>query len=457
MDDITKFLNIVTDINGKIYSKRLTRKYFERIDKVDLFDNFISVTSHSDKSLTDKINLALNGYIDEYPTCKICGKPVMVMRKVISQYCSKSCALLDLDRAKKISETKLNSCSTESNNKRRKTMVEKYGCEYNSQRKDIHNIWTKSKLTEIVYSKLSNREWLYNEYVIKQRTATSIANELGINYTTVIDYCNKFNINIHYGYSSSEIEHEISSFLFENLIEHKTNYVGLYNDKREVDLYIPSHSIAIEVNGLYWHTEKFKNKNYHYDKLIDLSNEIRLIQFTDKQWFEYKEICKSIILSSLNKYKIFNDNIIIKQYTNFNDEIVEFFNLNCINGFTDGDLYVILKSDDRIVCGAIFSETKDYYQLLRFTTLNYSHVNNAFDKIVKMLDENKSIQISIDLAIDSVERYKCNRTLYFVKHEECYYWTNGNTISEKQLNDKFYKYYSCGKDVYVLKNNGRRN
>nr|DAU24108.1 MAG TPA: hypothetical protein [Caudoviricetes sp.] len=23
--------------------------------------------------------------------------------------------------------------------------------------------------------------------------------------------------------------------------------------------------------------------------------------------------------------------------------------------------------------------------------------------------------------------------------------------------NKFYKYYSCGKDVYVLKNNGRRN
>lgn len=58
---------------------------------------------------------------------------------------------------------------------------------------------------------------------------------------------------------------------------------------------------------------------------------------------------------------------------------------------------------------------------------------------------------------ERIERYKCNRTLYFVKHEECYYWTNGNTISEKQLNDKFYKYYSCGKDVYVLKNNGRRN
>lgn len=332
-------------------------------------------------------------------------------------------------------------------------MIEKYGCEYNSQRKDIHNIWTKSKLTELVYSKLSNREWLYNEYVIKQRTATSIANELGINYTTVIDYCNKFNIDIHYGYSSSEIEHEISSFLFENLIEHKTNYVGLYNDKREVDLYIPSHSIAIEVNGLYWHTEKFKNKNYHYDKLIDLHNDTRLLQFTDKQWYEQQDICKSIILSSSsNKYNtIYTDNIIIEQYTNSTDEIVEFFNLNCINGFTDGDLYVILKSDDRIVCGAIFFETKDHYQLLRFTTLNYSYVNNAFNMIVSLLNENKLIQISIDLAIDSVERYKCNRTLYFVKHEECYYWTNGNTISEKQLNDKFYKYYSCGKDVYVLK------
>ena len=216
-------------------------------------------------------------------------------------------------------------------------------------------------------------------------------------------------------------------------------------------MYIPSYLIAIEVNGLYWHTDKFKDKDYHYNKLIDLPN-TRLLQFTDKQWIEQQEICKSIILLSLNKYNaIYTDNIIIKQYTNFNDEIVEFFNLNCIDGFTGGDLYVILKSDDRIVCGAIFSETKDYYHLLRFTTLNYSHVNNSFNMIVNLLDKNKPIQIFVDLAIDSVERYKCNRTLCFVKHEECYYWTNGNIISENQLNDKFYKYYSCGKDVYVLK------
>ena len=38
----------------------------------------------------------------------------------------------------------------------------------------------------------------------------------------------------------------------------------MIKDKFELDVYIPSKHIAIEYNGIYWHSElNGKNKNYH--------------------------------------------------------------------------------------------------------------------------------------------------------------------------------------------------
>jgi hypothetical protein len=35
---------------------------------------------------------------------------------------------------------------------------------------------------------------------------------------------------------------------------------------KELDLYIPDFNVAIEINGLYWHSEKFRDKWYHFEK-----------------------------------------------------------------------------------------------------------------------------------------------------------------------------------------------
>ena len=43
--------------------------------------------------------------------------------------------------------------------------------------------------------------------------------------------------------------------------------VRLFEDSRHsVDIYIPDKNIAIEFNGLYWHSDKVVGKSYHYDK-----------------------------------------------------------------------------------------------------------------------------------------------------------------------------------------------
>ena len=52
---------------------------------------------------------------------------------------------------------------------------------------------------------------------------------------------------------------------------------------RELDIFIPSHNIAIEYNGSIWHSEwAGKLKNYHLDKYDDaLAKNIRLLQIFD--------------------------------------------------------------------------------------------------------------------------------------------------------------------------------
>lgn len=80
------------------------------------------------------------------------------------------------------------------------------------------------------------------------------------------------------------------------------------NDRRlikpqELDIYIPSHNLAIEFNGLIWHSEHGgKNRNYHLDKM-NKCNElgINLIQIFENEWRDRKPQVKSFLKSKLGK------------------------------------------------------------------------------------------------------------------------------------------------------------
>ncbi len=70
----------------------------------------------------------------------------------------------------------------------------------------------------------------------------------------------------------------------------------------EVDIIIHEKKVAIEYNGLYWHSERGgkKLKDYHIKKLeICESKGYRLIQIWEDEWLHKKDIVKSKILSIL--------------------------------------------------------------------------------------------------------------------------------------------------------------
>lgn len=87
-------------------------------------------------------------------------------------------------------------------------------------------------------------------------------------------------------------QHEVYEFV-KNL--------GFYVDKDtrsiiaplELDVYVPDKKIAIEYNGLYNHSEEFKDKHYHSNKTnLCKEKEIRLIHIFEDEWLQKKDIVK---------------------------------------------------------------------------------------------------------------------------------------------------------------------
>ena len=69
-----------------------------------------------------------------------------------------------------------------------------------------------------------------------------------------------------------------------------------------LDIYIPEKNIAIEYNGLYWHSDEQVNKNYHLNKLNQCTEKnIRLIQVFEDEWIYKQDIVKARLKAILGK------------------------------------------------------------------------------------------------------------------------------------------------------------
>lgn len=69
----------------------------------------------------------------------------------------------------------------------------------------------------------------------------------------------------------------------------------------ELDIYIPEKNIAIEFNGLYWHSEAcIEDTNYHYNKWKMCADQgIQLITVWEDEWRDKQEIVKSMLAHKL--------------------------------------------------------------------------------------------------------------------------------------------------------------
>lgn len=102
--------------------------------------------------------------------------------------------------------------------------------------------------------------------------------------------------------SSSNFEREISNYIRSIYSGEIQNNIRIRNF--EIDIYLPKLKIGIECNGIYWHSEKHKSKEYHINKVDTLNSEgINIIQIWDDDYNVKPEIVKSIISSKIHQNK----------------------------------------------------------------------------------------------------------------------------------------------------------
>ena len=108
--------------------------------------------------------------------------------------------------------------------------------------------------------------------------------------------------NLEYSSEEKELRDYISFIYNKEII--KDDYSVLKD--REIDIYLPELKIGFEFNGIYWHSQKFKDKNYHLNKTKDaLKNGIILYHIWEDEWLGEKDKIKQWLKDILLQRKSF--------------------------------------------------------------------------------------------------------------------------------------------------------
>ena len=201
------------------------------------------------------------------------------------------------------------------------------------------------------------------------------------------------------GYSL--IEDEIYLFLLEYVPKEEIylNRRDILPNRLELDIYIPSYDLAIEVNGVYWHSESMgKYRDYHLYKTIKCEEKnIKLIHILDYEWIFKKPILKSIILNKIKKIpnRIYARKCVIKEIKD-TKIIKPFLNDNHIQGYTHSSTNIGLYYNDELISLMTFSKNRfkknsNEMEMVRFCNkLNTSVIGGA-SKLFKYFTTNLNI------------------------------------------------------------------
>lgn len=252
----------------------------------------------------------------------------------------------------------------------------------------------------------------------------------------------------------SKWEQEIVDFLNSLNIELEQSNRTILKGK-ELDLYLPQYKIGIECDGLYWHNDLFKDKDYHLNKLIDCYKQgIRLIHIFEDEWYHKQEIVKSILINILHKTKkrIYARKCKIKEIDI--QTAKEFLNINDLEGYEKCSYRYGLYFNNELVSVMTFSKIKNCFKLVRYTNkCNYSVVGGA-SKLFKYFIKNVKFQ---NIVSQCDKRIFCSNLydilgfkLKDILKPDYFYVSNRKRLSKNKVkkNDGLNRIYNCGYDIY---------
>jgi hypothetical protein len=267
--------------------------------------------------------------------------------------------------------------SEEVKEKKKKTCFENFGVESYSQ---MHN--------PEAFKLLENKEWLEKEYEVK--SSVKISEELSVGHSVVCRYILKHGLKSDrwsnsISYQETEVLNFIKSIYDGELI---LNSREILNPK-EIDIYLPEKNLAIEFNGMHWHSTKYKDKFYHLNKTLECESQgIQLLQIFENEWIEKQDIWKSVIRTKLGLIdtKIYGRKCVIKEVSNPEGKL--FFENNHLQGGLNRGKHLGLYFEEQLVACISYGSSRfesNTTEIYRFASLLNTSVIGGFSKLMKQV------------------------------------------------------------------------
>ena len=377
------------------------------------------------------------------------------------------------------------------NKKRAETMMEKYGVAFNLQRTEVKEKLSKPKVTPEIDALISNKEWIHEEYVVKQRTSVDIAKELGVDYSTILSRCSKFGFDIRQRCRYSLVELDVLEYIrsiYDDIVIHSDRtQISPY----ELDIYIPDLKLAIEIDGLYWHSwhsdmNISENNKRHIDKTkLCRAQGIDLIHITDEEWRTNPNIIKSIIRNrlGLSDHKIYARKCEIRSVTGADAK--KFFDANHVSGYIPASHHIGLYYNEipvqMISVGRNRfdkSNASNTYELYRMAPALNTNVVGGFSKLIQHLRSVLGIGFALitytDLMKFNGAGYEAVGFTFVSETGPGFFWTNGTdkisrqkcqrqnlvkwlptfnpdlSAAENMFNAGYRRFWDCGNKKYQL-------
>lgn len=390
--------------------------------------------------------------------------------------------------------------SSEVRGRIKSTVLEKYGVEHYSQTDEFRE---KSSLLNRKKGYELLKRW--KDYVVPLFSENEYEGMQGVHHGKVYRWkcvkCgNEFDFSSHNTGVHSELGtcfpvcphcHKKGTVSFEELqlldfiksiyngeiIENAHNVISPY----ELDIYIPEKKVAIEFDGLYWHSEDKKDMSYHNDKTQKcLDNGIRLIHVFEDEWMENEEIVKDRISSVLGicNRRVFARKCVVRKIDS--KESNEFLKMNHLQGGDVSPIRYGLFYKDELVSVMTFGKPRfsDKYdfEMVRFASKIGVQVVGGASKMFALFKREHSGSV-----VSYADRRYSNGSLYeaigfsfdHISKPNYWWFKNKNKLSryacqkhhlEKLLGENFdssasesenmirngyRRIYDCGNIVYV--------
>lgn len=370
--------------------------------------------------LSEKVNFEFW----EERECPICGRHFYARKKYRKMTCSEECYAeyvrrnkdeINRKRSESLKRTNLLKPKEKKQQellKARKTCLDKYGVDMYQKTAEY-----RSTMSE----RFKSKDWSDRNRIIASKMLEKYKDICENDNLELLEFRNRFDatvkckkcgnvFDVHVlGYLTDNTNHDLCRHCHPNVNPTKNTFPDMFvktildensidytkNDRTvlngfEMDFYVPSLSLGIEINGNYWHSEigGGKGKEYHISKTkMAAKSGVKLIHIFEDEIINKPEIVKSRILNLIKKTprRFYARKCDVREISF--DEKKKFFNENHIDGDSPSQFAVALFNGDEMVSVASFGKRmisrRPSFELIRFASKKFTEVTGGFSKILK--------------------------------------------------------------------------